>query len=220
MTDKFIRKEKIMKKIIKIMTVALLCVVIVLPSRINASAASGRISVRGSGVYEADADFGEICFTAEGKGTSVEEAAEKMEKSASTLVKTASEYGSVTTESFFTYTDCSGEVVAQRCYLVSSTSVKKLPELQGKLIKGGATTVGSPFYILRDRSEATLKALNAAISDAKTRAKELGAEGEPTFICDLGCDHCQYRPYCSANSDGKVLIECRVILTYGAPTDK
>lgn len=209
-----------MKKTIKIMIVALVCAIIVLPSRLNASAASGRISVRGSGIYEADADFGEICFTAEGKGTNVEEATEKLGKSASTLIKTASEYGSVTTESFFTYTDCSGEVVAQRCYLVSTTSPKKLQELQGKLIKGGAVTVGSPFYTLKDRYEAELNALKAAVSDAKARAKELGAEGEPTFICDLGCDHCQCRPFCSSSFNGKVIIECRVILTYGAPCDK
>ncbi len=209
-----------MKKAFKIILITLVCAIIVLPCQLYASAASRKISVRGIGIYEADADFGEICFTAEGKGASAEEATEKMEKSASALVKTASEYGSVTTESFFTYTDCSGEVVAQRFYLVSTASPKKLQELQGKLIKGGAVSVGSPFYTLKDRSEAELKALNLAISDAKTRAKELGADGEPTFICDLGGGHCQCRPYCSSSSDGKVIIECRVILTYGAPSDK
>lgn len=213
-------KGKIMKKAFKIILLTLVCAIIVLPGQLYASAASQKISVRGIGIYEADADFGELCFTAEGKGTSVEEATEKMEKSASTLIKTASEYGSVTTESFFTYTDCSGEVVAQRCYLVSTTSPKKLQELQGKLIKSGAVTVGSPFYTLKDRSEAELNALKAAVSDAKARAKELGADGEPTFICDLGFDHCQCRPFCYSSSDGKVIIECRVILTYGAHCDK
>ncbi len=207
-------RNKTMKKLFRILLPLLITAAILSAGALSTSAASEKISVCGVGTVYADADCAELAFSLEGKADGLSQATASLDKRAGALIKTAEKYGTVTTESFFSFTDCDGKTVAQRCYTVSVGDPSKLGELQDALIKGGASSVGSPIYMLKDKTASESAALTAAVNNAKAKAALLGASGEPSSLRELPSHFSACVPYCFPSGEGKICVEVKVILTY------
>jgi hypothetical protein len=201
------RKEMHMKKLLLILFSAL-----TLTSLTTVSYAEGisKASVTGMAVIYAPADRVTISYVVEDKG----KGEKALSKTAEEIQKSVAEYGTATLDGYFSYTDHNGNTVLARTYVICSQRIKDVSALMNKLISGGATSVSSPTYSLENRSEWENKALKAAFEKAKARAIACGIKGDPSTIHDFGsdpsCCHFSFSPC----SDGKVQIECRVVLRY------
>lgn len=209
------KKERIFKMKTKIFIISLILAIFAATSSLPVyAAAPSNITVEGHGIYEADPDYGELFFTIEAKAENESEAKKLLDKKTDSVLSSIKNYGSIKTDSFFTFRDCDGSAVASRSFVLSSNIPSKLPDAQNKLISAGASSICAPIYFLKNRSAAEKKALEAAIADAKERAKTCGASGDPISLHDMGSllDCCRF--ICNPVSNGKVTVEARIKLSY------
>ena len=174
------------------------------------AASVSKATISGNGVVYAPADTVMISFVVEERG----ENSASLSKKAEELQKSIAEYGTAVIDGYFSYVDHEGNNVNSKTYVIASPRVKDAQTIIDKLIKNGATCVSSPIYSLENRADAEKSALKKAIENAKSRASACGIKGDPSSLRDLGSDphHCHF---CfTPCPDGKVCIECRVILAY------
>ena len=174
------------------------------------AASVSKATISGNGVVYAPADTVMISFVVEERG----ENSASLSKKAEELQKSIAEYGTAVIDGYFSYVDHEGNNVNSKTYVIASPRVKDAQTIIDKLINNGATCVSSPIYSLENRADAEKSALKKAIENAKSRASACGIKGDPTSIRDLGADpqycHFSFTPC----PDGKVCIECRVMLAY------
>ena len=196
-----------MKKIVILFLVTITA--LSLGVRSNAAELS-KASITGKAVLYAPADKVCISYVIEDNGNGEKTLTEKAEG----LKKSVSEYGTPTLDGYFSYTDQNGNIVTARTYVISSPRIKDVSSLMNKLIAGGATSISSPMYSLENKSDWEKAALKAAVDDAKARASACGIKGDPTSLRDLGSnpDLCHFS--FSPCQDGRIQIECRVVLGY------
>ena len=173
------------------------------------AATISKATISGNGVIYAPADTVMISFVVEERG----EDSASLSKKAEELQKSIAEYGTAVIDGYFSYVDHEGNTVNSRTYVITSPRVKDAQTIIDKLIKNGATCVSSPIYSLENRADAEKSALKKAIENAKARAAACGIKGEPSSLRDLGSDphHCHFS--FTPCPDGKVCIECRVVLS-------
>ena len=196
-----------MKKIVILFLVAITALSLGVRSK---AAELTKASVTGKAVLYAPADKVSINYVIEDHGKGEKTLKEKADE----IKKSVSEYGTPTLDGYFSYTDQNGNIVTARTYVISSPRIKDVSSLMNKLIAGGATSVSSPMYSLENKSEWEKAALKAAVDDAKSRASVCGINGDPTSLRDMGSnpDICHFS--FSDCQDGRVQIECRVVLGY------
>ena len=198
-----------MKKVLSTFFAALLIMGL---ATVTHAASVSKASITGKAVIYAPADNVTISYVIEDRGNGEN----ALSKTAEEIQKSIAEYGTATLDGYFSYTDHTGNTVVARTYVICSKRVKDTQTIMNKMIKGGASSVSSPTYSLENRSEWEKKALKAAIENAKARASECGINGEVSSLHDCGSNN----NYCcfsfSPCPDGKVQVECRVVLKYSS----
>ena len=196
-----------MKKVFLI----LFALTLTLSLNIRSEAATvSKATLTGKSVLYVPADKVTINYVIEDHGKGEKSLNEKSEE----IQKSVADYGTPTLDGYFSYTDQSGNEIKARTYVISSPRINDVSALMNKLINGGASSVSSPVYSLENRTEWEKNALKTAVENAKARASACGIKGDPTALHDFGSDpdfcHFSY----AACPDGRVQIECRVVLSY------
>ncbi len=174
------------------------------------AATVSKATLTGKAVLYAPADKVTISYVIEDHGKGEKNLNEKAQE----IQKSISEYGIPALDGYFSYTDQSGKEIKARTYVISSPRTKDASAIMNKLINGGASSVSSPVYSLENRTELEKNALKEAVENAKARASACGIKGDPTALHDFGSDpDCCHFSF-SACPDGRVQIECRVVLSY------
>lgn len=195
------------KAMILTLTVFILCF-----SSVKA-AAIDKLTITGQGKISVPADTVTVSFSVEVKTASYADSMKKSEAIGRKVVSAVKEYGSVSEESYFSYEDAGcGKWCVSRSYVLTSSQPDKTDKICSALTESGATAICFIGFSLSDSSGYEVKALEAAVKDARARAAAVNDSLSEREMIDYGscvCTCCE-----SSEKRGYVVIECTVNIIY------
>ena len=115
------------------------------------------------------------------------------------------QYGRVEEEHFSVYAMCGQGYTATRCLRFYSEQAEKAEEMRAALSAAGMTSLDGAVPFCKDDAAHRTEALRLAVEDAKSKATQLGAEGQLVRAEEMFC--CMSR---SVSPSGEVTYDATV----------